>query len=199
MHLNPADLPQKDAYKLLIGAVQPRPIAWVSTSDKAGRLNLAPYSFFTGVSTRPLTLCFSAQFTASGEKDTLANIRDVPEFVVNIPNEATAAAMSRSAALLARGVSEFEYADLTPAASKTIGVPRVAEAPFAFECKLHQIVEVGSGPGGGALIIGEVTHIYVDDAVYVDGYIVREQFRPIGRLAGNNYVRVTDVFNMDRG
>ncbi|MGB1254054.1 MAG: flavin reductase family protein [Candidatus Promineifilaceae bacterium] len=196
MILKPDELATKDVYKFSIGAVLPRPIAWVSTRDIAGNLNLAPYSFFTVASNNPFTLLFCPQDPKPGvSKDTLLNIEAVPEFVINITNEATAAAMSASAAGLPPGESEFDYAQVTPAASETISVPRVAEAPVAFECVLHDIVRVGSG----AVVMGRVTAIHIDDAFYDDkGYVLWEKMGAIGRLAGNHYTRVTDHFEIGR-
>lgn len=200
MFFDPTTLTSKACYKFVIGAVQPRPIAWVSTIAPDGTLNVAPFSFFTAASVDPLVLMFCPVVPEVGKrKDTLNNIRTLPEFVINITNEATMAAMSKSAARLPPDQSEFEYAGLTTAPSETIRVPRVAEAPLAFECKLRQIVEIGVNPLGGAVVFGDVTGIYAREDVYVDGYVVREALRPIGRLAGNNYVRVTDVFEMERG
>jgi len=200
MFFDPMTLSSKACYKFVIGAIQPRPIAWVSTTAPDGTLNVAPYSFFTAASVDPLVLMFSPQVPAVGErKDTLNNIRSLPEFVINITNEETMLAMSKSAALLPPDQSEFDYAGLTAAKSETISVPRVAEAPLAFECKLRQIVEIGVNPMGGAVVFGDVTGIYAREDVFVEGYVVREALKPIGRLAGNNYVRVTDVFEMERG
>ncbi len=200
MFFDPTKLTRKACYKFVIGAIQPRPIAWVSTIAPDGTLNVAPYSFFTAASVDPFVLMFCPQVPEIGKrKDTLNNIRALPEFVINITNEETMAAMSKSAATLPADQSEFDYAGLTPAPSETISVPRVAEAPLAFECKLRQIVEVGVNPFGGAVVFGDVTGVYAREGVVDNGYVIREALRPIGRLAGNNYVRVTDVFEMVRG
>ena len=196
MHLDPHALSAKDCYKFAIGSILPRPIAWVSTIDSNGVPNLAPYSFFTVASSNPLMLTFAPQYAGGAReaKDTLANVRAVPEFVVNLVDMATADAMNQTAVGLPHGESEFEHAGLTPVPGQTISVPRVGEAPIAFECTLDQIVEVGSG----ALVIGAVQSIYVRDDVYVDGYVVRDALQPVGRLAGNEYARVTDVFELIR-
>jgi flavin reductase (DIM6/NTAB) family NADH-FMN oxidoreductase RutF len=104
-----------------------------------------------------------------------------------------------TATTLAHGESEFEWAGLTPAPSQTIRVPRVAEAPVAYECHLQRIVYVGDGgPGSGAAVFGEVQRIHIADDVYVDGYVRLQTLRPIGRLAGAGYTRVTDLFEMKR-
>ena len=199
MILNPAHLVSHDRYKLLIGTILPRPIAWVSSMDASGRLNLAPFSYFTAVCPDPMTLMFCPGLHPDGrKKDTWRNIEEVPAFVINLTNEETAAAMNLSAAILPPGESEFAWAGVTPAASETIRVPRVAEAPVSFECTLQQIVVVSEQPGGGAAIFGTVQCIHVRDDLYVNGYISRERLRPIGRLAGNSYTRTTDTFDLRR-
>ena len=196
MILKPEDLGGKNTYKLATAVILPRPIAWVSTQDKDGVTNVAPYSFFTVASTNPLTLLFCPQTPGSGQKkDTLRNIIDTGEFVVNITNEATAVAMNDTATTLPYGTSEFDHAGITPAASSTVAPPRVAEAPVAFECKLDQIVTIGSG----ATVFGTVTAIYVQDDVYVDSYVQLDKLQPIGRLMGNKYVHITDIFELIRG
>jgi flavin reductase (DIM6/NTAB) family NADH-FMN oxidoreductase RutF len=122
----------------------------------------------------------------------------VPEFVINLTNEETMQAMNLSATELPYGRSEFEWAGVTPAPSQTIRVPRVAEAPIAFECTLRQIVVISEGPGGGAAVFGEVQCIHIRDDLYQGGRVVLEALRPIGRLAGAGYTRVTDTFEMPR-
>lgn len=200
MEVRPGDLDAKERYKLLIGSVLPRPIAWVSTMDEKGNLNAAPFSFFTVGAREPMTLIFCPQLSSAspGEKDTLRNIAMVPEFVVNLTNEETAEKMNLTATSLPYGQSEFEWAGLTPAPSETIRVPRIAEAPLSFECRLQQIVTIGEGPGGGSAVFGEVQHIHIGDDIYEDGYVHLDRLRPIGRLAGAGYTRVTDVFDIER-
>lgn len=200
MIINPSELSPNERYKLVIGGVLPRPIAWVSTMDREGSLNVAPYSFFTAVCREPMTLLFCPGYSPQkeGKKDTLRNIEAIPEFVINLVNEEVAEAMNLTAVLLPHGRSEFEYAGLTPAASETIQVPRVSEAPIAYECKLQQIVTVSDQPGGGSAVFGEVQCIHIHDDIYRDGYILLEAYKPIGRLGGQSYVRVTDTFEMQR-
>jgi len=197
--LTPTDLPSRDRYKLLTGTILPRPIAWVSTMDSAGQLNLAPFSYFTVVCPDPMTLVFCPGVPAAGaKKDTLRNIEEVPEFVINLTNEETAQAMNLSATVLPPGKSEFEWADVTPAPSQTIRVPRVAEAPVAFECTRQQIVTVSDGPGGGSAVFGEVQAIHIRDDIYVDGYVLLDVLKPIGRLSGSGYAYIHDRFDMPR-
>jgi flavin reductase (DIM6/NTAB) family NADH-FMN oxidoreductase RutF len=201
MNLNPTDLTTLERYKLLIGAILPRPIAWVSSIDREGNFNLAPYSFFTVAAREPMTLIFCPQVPLNEPremKDTLRNIQQIPEFVVNLTDEETAEAMNLTATVLPPGQSEFELAGLTAVASESISVPRVAEAPAAFECTLQQIVTINEGPGGGYAVFGEVQHIHIRDDIYNDGYVNLDVLKPIGRLSGSSYTRVTDIFDMKR-
>ena len=200
MILNPNDLDRVSRYKLMIGAIVPRPIAWVSSMDENGRFNLAPFSYFSAVCPMPMTLLFCPGVHPDGrKKDTWRNIEAVPEFVINITNEATAEAMNRTATMLPSGDSEFEWANVTPVPSETIRVPRVAEAPIAFECKLQQIVVVSEAVGGGATVFGEVQRIHVRDDLLENGRILPDKLRPIGRMAGASYTRAaTDMFEMLR-
>lgn len=189
-------------YKLLIGSVVPRPIAWVSTMSAAGEVNLAPFSYFTIAATVPMTLIFCPQIpTTTGQhKDTLRNIRAVPEFVVNITNEDTAESMNMTATELPHGASEFAWAGVTPAPSQSIRVPRVEEAPISFECRLQRIVTISDAPGGGSAVFGEVQLAHIREDLYdvQTGRIALDKLRPIGRLAGNSYSRVRDVFDLAR-
>jgi flavin reductase (DIM6/NTAB) family NADH-FMN oxidoreductase RutF len=200
MIINPEKLNNTDRYKLMIGSIVPRPIAWVSTMDKAGSLNLAPFSFFTAVSTNPMTLLFCPGWSSlrGRMKDTLYNVRETGEFVINIVDEKTKEAMNLSATEFAAGISEFEWAGVTPSPSKAIETPRVAEAPVAFECVVQQIVLIKEGPGGGAAVFGEVKSIYVRDDLLVNGRIPPERLQPIGRLAGSSYAHINDLFTMNR-
>jgi flavin reductase (DIM6/NTAB) family NADH-FMN oxidoreductase RutF len=200
MIFSPDELGQPDRYNLLISTVLPRPIAWVSTMDPAGNLNLAPFSYFTIVCTVPMTLVFCPQSPgqAGAKKDTLRNIEAVPEFVINLTNEETVEPMNRSATALPYGRSEFPWAGVTPAPSTVVRVPRVAEAPVAYECVLQRIVTVSEEPGGGSAVFGEVRCVHVRNDLYERGRIRLDRFRPIGRLAGAGYTRVTDTFDLER-
>ncbi len=200
MNFNPETMTQKERYKIATGLVLPRPIAWVSTVDREGRPNLAPYSFFTVASTDPLTLLFCPQTTVGGRrKDTLQNIRETGEFVINIVDEDTAAAMNQTATGLPAGQSEFDHAGLTAVPGRCVAVPRVGEAPAAFECRLEREVAINEDhPGGGAVVFGRVLHIVVRDEILDDTYISLEKLRPIGRLMGSWYCHVTELFELIR-
>lgn len=199
MEIDPQDLKIRDRYGLLISAIQPRPIAWVSTVDEEGRPNLAPFSFFTGITAQPMTVCFAPVRDRKGnKKNTLANVEAVKEFVVNVATEDTAAKMVQTSAEYPRGVSEFEKAGLTPEPSKLVKPPRVKESPIGLECRLNQIVTISTGPIGGSLVIGEVVHVHVDDAVWKDDKISHRDLKAIGRLEASWYTRVQDDFEIPR-
>lgn len=201
LYIDPSSLPWQEAYKLLVGAIVPRPIAWVSTLSPEGVRNLAPFSFFTAIAADPMTICFSPMRRGrDGEKkDTLRNIEATGEFVVNIVSHALAEQMNQTSAEVAPDVDEFLFAGLTAANSEAVKVPRVAEALFAYECKLHQVVHIGEAKAGaGSLVIGTVLRVYAADAVREGGRILTDVLQPIGRCAGNEYTTVRDRFAMDR-
>jgi len=201
MHLDPASVPWDLAYKYLNGAILPRPIAFVSTIDEEGRTNLAPFSFFTAVAANPMTICFSVMRRGSdgGKKDTLRNIEATKEFVVNMVSEAIAEPMNVTAGEYPHGDSEFDRSGLTPIPSILVRAPRVKESLVNFECRLTQIVEIGEEKGAGALVIGQVVQIHVDDSIAEDNHRINTaKLNPIGRLAASDYVRITDTFSMIR-
>lgn len=201
MHIDPNSLPWQEAYKLLIGAIIPRPIAWVSTVSTDGVRNLAPFSFFTAIAADPMTICFSPMRRGRDgqKKDTLRNIEATGEFVVNIVSEALAEQMNLSSAEVAPDVDEFHLAGVSPVASETVRPARVGEALFAYECKLHQVIHVGEEKAGaGSLVIGTVLRVYAADSVRADGRILTDALQPIGRCAGNEYTTVRQRFAMER-
>lgn len=185
----------------MIGAIVPRPIAFVSTKSSNGIDNLAPFSFFTGVCSNPATIAFCpARRGKNGEmKDTLINIRDTGVFALNIVSESFAQAMVTTANEFPPEISEFDESGLTPVQCEKIDVMRVKESKISFECKLNQIIEVGNGdPGSGALVLGSIILFHVADEIYQDGRIDLEKLQPIGRLAGNMYIRSTVPFEIIR-
>jgi flavin reductase (DIM6/NTAB) family NADH-FMN oxidoreductase RutF len=201
MEVSPATIPYTSVYKILTGAVLPRPIGWISSLDESGRPNLAPFSFFNVVCSQPATVVFCPLIrgTDGGTKDTLHNVRATGEFVVNIVTEDLAEAMNLSSVEALPGMNEFEFAGLTAAPSVMVKPPRVAESPIHFECRVKQIVEISDQPGGGSLVIGTVIHFHVDERVLVGGDKINlSALKPIGRLAGGAYVRVTDLFELER-
>ncbi len=207
MELTPESLPIADRYKLLIGGIVPRPIAFVSTMSPDGRLNLAPFSFFNGVGSNPMTVLFCPANDEKGqEKDTLRNCKPVSEggtgqFVVNAAVEAYAAEMSAAAERLEYGKSEFEFSGLTPAPSVVVKPPRVAEAPLCFECETLQVIRTNAGaPSGGNIVIGRVVHVFVRDDVIDERHrIDPEALRAVGRMGGRSYTRTRDRFDLPIG
>jgi flavin reductase (DIM6/NTAB) family NADH-FMN oxidoreductase RutF len=201
MELDPETRPWSSVYKILIGAVVPRPIGWISSLDEHGRRNLAPFSFFNAVCARPPHIVFSplVRETDAGEKDTLRNVRATGEFVVNIVTEALAEAMNLSSTELPPEADEFSVAGLTAAPSVVVKAPRVAESPVHLECRVAHLLELGGQPGAATLVVGRVVHLHVDRSVLLgDDKIDLARLRPIGRLSGAAYCRVTDIFEMKR-
>jgi len=201
MEIAPDSFPRASLYKILIGSVVPRPIGWISTVNASGQPNLAPFSFFNVVCAKPPTVLFCPMIrsTDGNQKDTLNNVKATGEFVVNIVTEELASQMVETSVEITANVNEFELAKLKTASSTVVKPPRVAESPIHFECKLTQIVEIGNNPGGGSVVIGEIVHLHVDERVLFGGdKIDLAALRPIGRLAGSAYVRVTDLFEMER-
>src|SRR5262249_32565642 len=126
------------------------------------------------------------------------NIQEIPEFVINIGDENTVNAINLSGTDLPYGESEFVWAGVTPTPSDLIRAPRVAEAPVSYECILQRLVEISDKPGGGWVVFGEVQRIHIRDDVYVDGHVILERLKPVGRLSGSGYARVTDTIDIPR-
>ena len=186
-------------YRLLSGSICPRPIAWVSTRDKAGNTNLAPFSFFNVVSVNPPVLGFSPLLDGDANpKDTIRNLDEVAECVVHISGEGLVEEMNATSAGLAHGDDEFAHAGLEKAAMAGVSVPRVASAPVAFGCRLREIIRFGDQPLAGNLVLAEVVSVHVDDALWDGRHVSLEGLKPIGRMAGNDYARCTDLFEVAR-
>jgi flavin reductase (DIM6/NTAB) family NADH-FMN oxidoreductase RutF len=201
MEINPETLPHQSIYKILTGAVLPRPIGWISTIDISGRPNLAPFSFFNVVCSNPPTVLFCPLIRGidGNKKDTLNNVRATKEFVVNIVTEKLLPAMNASSVEAPAGFNEFEFAGLTPASSMTVTPPRVAESPIHFECRVREIIDINDAPGGGSIVIGTILHIHVEDNVMIGmDKINLTALQPLGRLAGGAYNRVTDIIELER-
>ena len=195
--VDPAATPAALIYKLLIGSIVPRPIAFVSTVSAEGVPNLAPFSFFNAVCAEPPVITFANGYRVPS-KDTLANVRATGEFVVNIVTEEIAEAMNQCAGDYPAGVSEFAMSGLTPVASDLVAAPRVRESPINMECRVLQILDLSTKPMGGSLVIGEVIRFHVDSALSSNFRIDADQLRAIGRMGGNEYTRTRDRFAMIR-
>lgn len=199
--IDPAEHTYNDLYKLMIGVIVPRPIAFVSTVDANGVRNLAPFSFFTGCGTNPPVVCFCASVRQGPrpQKDTLSNVEATGEFVVNIVSEDLAARMNMTSAEAPPEVDEFTLSGLTPLASELVRPPRVAESKVHMECRLRQIVRVSDKPGGGNLVLGDVLRFHAREDVLLDGLkIDPDTLNAIGRMGGPAYVRTHDRFEMQR-
>lgn len=199
--LDPKELGQQNCYKLLIGSVLPRPIAFVSTISKEGVTNIAPFSFFNAVASNPPTVLFTTTRRGSdGEKkDTLLNIEATGEFVVNVVTEEIVQQMNQTSAEYGRGISEFTATGLTPIESDLVKAPRLKESPINMECKLHQIVNIGDGGlGSGNIIIGEVVRFHLQERVFQGGHVLVDELKPVARLAGSAYCPVREVFSLAR-
>ena len=200
MRLDFTTLRPRDAYGWMISTILPRPIAWVSTISAEGRTNLAPFSFFQGVCANPPTLMFVPVNTRDGtKKDTVRNLEQVPEFVVNLVPFALAEQMNATAALLPYGESEFEKFGIAATPSQQVRPPRVAAAPVAFECTLDRFVHIGEGPLAAHVTFGRILVAHVADAVLgTDGRPDPAKLDLIGRMGGESYTRTTERFTIKR-
>jgi flavin reductase (DIM6/NTAB) family NADH-FMN oxidoreductase RutF len=199
--LDAARTPWQDLYHRLVEIVIPRPIALVSTVDEEGRDNLAPFSFFTVVSSNPPCLAFAPQRSGrTGElKDTLLNVRVTGEFVVAAVTEELATRVNAAAARLPRGASEFVHAGLTPATASKVKARLVAESPVNIECRLVEVRTYGTGPGAGSLVVGaiEVVHLR-PDLLDERGHVAPDRLRAVGRMGGELWVRTRETFALPR-
>jgi len=198
----PSEVPHRDFYRILIGAVGPRPIAWVSSIDRNGQPNLAPFSFFNAITSKPPLLGFSPGLRkiedTSHAKDTLSNIRETREFVINVVTFGLAEQMNLTSGEYGHEINEFELAKLTPVPSERVKPPRVAESPVNFECKLERIIDFGTEWPSSSLVIGEIVCIHLNDSVLKDGHFDGNALDLIGRMGGNQYSRTTQRFEMER-
>ena len=196
----PTEQDPRDIYRMMVGVIVPRPIAFVSTIGSDGIRNLAPFSFFTAISANPPVVCFSPLIrgTDGGHKDTLRNIEATREFVVNIVSEDFAAQMNICSADFPPGVDEFAESGLTPVPSDAVAPPRVKESRVSMECRLLQAIHVSAKPLGGSLVLGEVVRFHVQDDLFDNFKIDPDRLRAIGRMGGAVYTRTTDRFEMPR-
>lgn len=193
------DLDRRQCHELVVGMISPRPIAWVSTVGEDGTFNLAPFSFYGGVCSKPPMLCVSIARRRKGEKkDTIRNIEYTKDFVVNVVDDTLAAAMNQTSADYPANVSEFKEVGLTPLASDKVRSPRVAECPISMECKVVHILELGKVPNAGSLVVGEIVRAHVKDALIQNGTIDPSRLKPVARLGADLYCHIGHVFEMKR-
>jgi flavin reductase (DIM6/NTAB) family NADH-FMN oxidoreductase RutF len=204
LSIDPAQCEQRQVYKLMTGIIVPRPIALVSTMDRAGIANLAPFSFFNGVGSVPPSILFCPTVRAPVgsaqeiRKDTLRNVEETGEFVVNVVNDAIAARANATSAEVPPEVDEFELSGLTPIASEAVRPPRVAESPAQMECKLLQVVYTSRKPGGGVVVLGEVVRFHIREDLFEDFRVDPAGLDAVGRMAGNTWVRTRDRIELIR-
>ncbi|MCC6348565.1 MAG: flavin reductase family protein [Candidatus Eisenbacteria bacterium] len=194
MLLDPAGVPGPEMYRFLISAVVPRPIAFVSTRGADGVVNLAPFSYFNSISSVPPLVGIAIVDRPGDDKDTLRNVRETGEFVVNLVCEPMLPAMARTAGEWPRGTSEFEVSGLTPSPSERVAPPGVAESPIQLECRLHREIPLGNS----ILVVGEVVLARVSDEVLTEGRVDPLKLRPVGRLGGEYYSLLREVVKENR-
>ncbi len=189
-----------DVYQALVSVVVPRPIAWVTTVDREGRVNLAPFSFFNVFGANPPVVVFSPTLRRDGsKKDTLHNVQTTGEFVVNSAVEGLAREVNLSAKELPPDESEIDLTGLTTLPALKVRPPRLAATPVHLECRVRHIFPIGDGAIAANLVIGEIVMIHVSDDVLDDhGQVDPRKLKAIARLGGNYYCRSTDLFEMQR-
>jgi len=206
MNVSPSSLSHSELNGLILNSVAPRPIAWVSTISASGQPNLAPFSFFNCVCVKPALLAFAPGLRSPKQagsahgvaKDTLRNIRETREFVISVVTYDLAEAMNQTSGEYDASVNEFELAQIAPAPSQVVKVPRVAASPVSFECTLYQILDFSPSPESGSLVIGQIVSIHVDDSHLKQGKLDRNSLDLIGRMGGIQYTRTTQRFEMVR-
>ena len=205
LSIDPSLSQTRQVYKLMTGIIVPRPVALVSTVDREGVANLAPFSFFTGVGSVPPTLLFCpgvrARSLGAGEdlrKDTLRNVEETGEFVVNAVSDAISAAANATAAEVPPEVDEFDLSGLTAVASDLVRPPRVAESPAQMECKLLQVIYTSREPGGGVIVLGEIVRFHVRKDLVDNFRVDPEGLDAVGRMAGNTWARTRERVELVR-
>jgi len=189
-------LNEMEKYRLLTSCIVPRPIAWVTSISEDGIVNAAPFSYFTGISIEPPLVLFAVERRQGDKKDTLVNIQQTKEFVVNIVTKDNVNAMNETSQDFAIDEDELSLANLTALPSKLVFPPSIKESPVHLECELDQIIEVGSSPH--SLIIGEVKAITLADSLYEDGRVDMTNLEAVGRMGGKYYVNSDSLFELER-
>jgi flavin reductase (DIM6/NTAB) family NADH-FMN oxidoreductase RutF len=191
-------------YKLMTGMIVPRPVALVSTVSRDGVANLAPFSFFCGVGSNPPTVLFCPSLRAGATdgtvepKDTLRNVEETSEFVINVVSDAIAAAANAASAEVPPEVDEFVLSGLTPVESVAVRPPRVAESPAQMECKLLQVIYTGHALASGVIVLGEVLRFHLREDLVEDFRVDPAGLDAVGRMAGNTWVRTRERFELIR-
>lgn len=194
MRVDPRSLTAPEVYRFLINAVVPRPIAWVSTRSAAGVANLAPFSFFTAIASAPPLVGIAINEREGDPKDTLRNIRETGEWVIQVVSEPLLAAMVKTAGEWPRATSEFDVAGVHAAPVERVSAPRVAEASLWLECGLHREIPLGNS----VFVVGEVLLAHADEALLTDGRVDPAKLAAVGRLGGELYAPLRDVVKVPR-
>lgn len=198
MEIEIKQIDRQDKYKLLIGCVVPRPIAWVTSLNESGIVNAAPFSYFNVACIDPMMISVAVSRKPNQVmKDTARNIALTKEFVVNMVDTHNVAVANQSSADYPDDVSEVEEIGLTPISSALVKPPRLRESRIHFECRLHQMLTLGN-PAASDLIIGEVVHVHVEDELYQHGRIDIRGLSPVSRLAGHTYGTIGETFDIPR-
>lgn len=197
--IDPKTNSERENYKLLIGSIIPRPIAFVTSVSKDGVLNGAPFSYFNIVTSNPPMISLAIQRAEGRQKDTARNILEAKEFVVHIVDEENVEKVNKTAASLPPDESEIVQAELTPAASLKISVPGVKEAKIRMECRLEHALELGGSDSPGCdFIIGKVVQFHIDEDIYYNGKIDPSGLAAVSRLAGQDYAKIGEIFTIER-
>ena len=201
MNIEMSTLAPSQVYHLLTQTIIPRPIAWVLTESGSENYNLAPFSYFTAISSQPPLLMFSVGSKPNGEiKDTVRNVLETGQMVIHIANVDFAEAVAQSAATLPHGESEVEASNLELCPMEEFELPRVKDCPIAFGCKLYEIKEIGDSPQH--LVFAEIEHVYIDPKMIVDRddrlHIDTMKVNPLCRLGGNKYAVLEKTFSVAR-
>jgi len=200
MKINMTNLNRKERHELIMSAIVPRPIAWVSTIGENGVFNIAPFSAFSSLSLKPALLCFSVGWKRNGErKDTIRNIEFTKDFVINVVDESLSNHMNLTSKEYASDIDEFKQVELTPVKADIVKSPMIAQSVINIECKLFQILKFGEAPDGAEVVIGEMVLFHIKDDLWNNSHIEPEKLRAIGRIGGpDSYCRTTDIFKMPR-
>jgi len=196
--IDPIKNSERDNYKLLIGTIIPRPIAFVTTQSEEGIVNGAPFSYFNIVSSNPPMVSLAIQRPNEDLKDTARNIYGNQQFVVHIVDDKNVEKINETAASLPATESEIELANLSLVQSEDISVPGVKEAKVRMECRLVLAIPLGGDGPGSDLFIGEVVRFHIDEEIYEDGRIDPRGLNAVSRLAGSSYAAIGDIFSIDR-
>ena len=194
MEMDARSLGHEAIYKLMIGSVVPRPIAWLTTISPSGLVNAAPFSAYTMVSTRPAIVIVNCARRSTVSKDTARNAEATGGFVLNVLSEDLAEIVHKTSAFYPPDVSETDALGIELAPSRCVAPPRIAAAPINLECKLLQILEFGDDRDQN--LVGEVVYFHVRDSIYADGKIDQTKLRPLARLGGPTYARLGEFITM---